>query len=30
MLLCVLAEAYPALNMHTMHRAHLLSIESFC
>ena len=29
MLLCVLAEAYPALNMHTMHHAHLLSIASF-
>jgi hypothetical protein len=29
MLLCVLAEAYAALNLHTMHRAHLLSIASF-
>jgi len=29
MLLCVQTEAYPALNMHTMHHAHLLSIASF-
>jgi len=30
MLLCVLAEAFAALNLRTMHRAHLLYIASFC
>jgi hypothetical protein len=29
-LLCVLAAAYAALNLHTMRCAHLLSIASFC